>query len=328
MEIDKQQIRMTYKSKDTEEHIDMYFNRPIGYAWARLFKHFGIHPNVVTFMSMILGAAAGCMFYYPDFAHNIAGVLLLMWANFYDSCDGQLARMTGKQTEWGRVLDGFAGDVWFFFIYFAIFFRVFNQTIPFTDIRFGWGFLVFGMLDGYFCHACQSRLADYYRNIHLFFVPGATSELATSARQQKVLDDTPKKGNFLWRFALLNYVSYTKAQEKATPEFQKLLKYVLKKYDGKPNEAFRQEFRRRSLPLMKYTNILTFNWRAITIYVTCLLNVPWAYIVIEAVVSTSIYLYMRHEHESMSKDMLRRLQNGDFDTAEACTDGKPGLTEA
>ena len=61
-----------------------------------------------------------------------------MWANFYDSCDGQLARMTGKKTLWGRMLDGFAGDIWFFTIYIAIVARLWNQNIPFTNFHWGW----------------------------------------------------------------------------------------------------------------------------------------------------------------------------------------------
>lgn len=41
------------------------------------------------------------------------GDFLLIWANWYDCADGQLARMTGKKSLLGRILDGFAGDVWF-----------------------------------------------------------------------------------------------------------------------------------------------------------------------------------------------------------------------
>ena len=67
-----------------------------------------IHPNTVTILSIFLGIAAGIMFVYQDLLHNIIGVLLLVWANIYDSCDGQLARMTGKKTRWGRLQFGFA----------------------------------------------------------------------------------------------------------------------------------------------------------------------------------------------------------------------------
>ena len=109
MSTEKKGLKASFKSMDTEEFLDIYFNRPIGYAWALFFRHFDVHPNVVTILSILLGIGAGIMFYYPDLKHTLAGIILLMWANHYDSCDGQLARMTGKKTRWGRMLDGFAG---------------------------------------------------------------------------------------------------------------------------------------------------------------------------------------------------------------------------
>ena len=57
-------LQSTFKSQDTEEWLDIHFTRPIGLLWARFFNHFNIHPNVVTILSIILGAAAGVMFYF------------------------------------------------------------------------------------------------------------------------------------------------------------------------------------------------------------------------------------------------------------------------
>ena len=57
-------IAATYKSKDTEEWFDTIFNRPVGFVWAKFFNAFGVHPNVVTLLSMILGALSGYMFHY------------------------------------------------------------------------------------------------------------------------------------------------------------------------------------------------------------------------------------------------------------------------
>ena len=66
MEIDKKGFEASFKSMDTEETLDIYFNRPIGYLWALFFKRLGGHPNVVTILSIFLGVGAGIMFYYPD----------------------------------------------------------------------------------------------------------------------------------------------------------------------------------------------------------------------------------------------------------------------
>ena len=95
-ESEKKGIEASFKSMDTEEFLDIYFNRPIGYAWALFFKKLKVHPNVVTILSIILGVGAGVMFYYPDMKHTVIGILLLMWANHYDSADGQLASQDRK----------------------------------------------------------------------------------------------------------------------------------------------------------------------------------------------------------------------------------------
>ena len=134
-------MKVSFKSEDTEEWLDVWFTRPIGLVFALLWNKLGIHPNVITIVSFFLGAAAGWMFHYTDLLHNVYGVVLLMFANFCDSTDGQMARLSGKKTLLGRVLDGFSGDVWFFCIYVAIVVRLWNQNIPGTEMQ--WGFYGF-----------------------------------------------------------------------------------------------------------------------------------------------------------------------------------------
>ena len=115
---EKKMYEASIKSIDTEEFLDMWFYRPLGFRCALFFRNRGIHPNVITIISIFLGVAAGICFAQESLRWNILGILLLIWANLYDSTDGQLARITGQKTRWGRILDGFAGDCWFFFIYF------------------------------------------------------------------------------------------------------------------------------------------------------------------------------------------------------------------
>ena len=58
--------RDSLKSMDTEEHIDLAFYRPIGYAWARLAAKLGITPNVITIASIFLGIGAGVAFGFKN----------------------------------------------------------------------------------------------------------------------------------------------------------------------------------------------------------------------------------------------------------------------
>lgn len=293
-------INSTLKSSDTEETLDIYFTRPIGYAWALFFNKFNVHPNVVTILSIILGAAAGVMFYYTDLWHNIAGVLLLMWANFYDSCDGQLARMTGKKTLWGRILDGFAGDVWFFSIYLAIILRLWNQNIPFTDTPWTFWILIVAAFSGFICHGRQCALADYYRNIHLFFLKGKQGSELDNFKQQREKFHALSWKTDLWQKAFLFfYGNYTHGQEKQTPQFQRFFAKLKQVYGDDIPQEFRDRFRAQSKPLMPFTNILTFNTRAIALYISCLIDMPYLYFLFEIIVMTSLYVYMRNLHENM-----------------------------
>ncbi len=313
----KKKVQSTLKSADTEEWLDVVFTRPIGYRWAVFFNHFDIHPNTVTVISMVLGAMSALFFCHRadtprGLVLNIVGVALLMIANFYDSADGQLARMTGKTTRLGRILDGAAGDVWFICIYVALAFRMFGQPIPFTGGT-DWGLWAFVLcaVAGLFCHGTQSGLADYYRQVHLYFLKGQKGSELDNYRQQKELyDQTAWKGNLLWKGFLFFYVRYTKKQESQTPQFQRLMSLLRRKYDGDIPQDFRDAFRAKSLPLMKWTNILTFNTRAIVLYVSCLADQPCLYPLFEITVMSVIYIHMRLTHERMSKNFTEDVEKG------------------
>ncbi len=306
----KEMLHASFKSQDTEEWLDVYFTRPIGLVFALIWKQLGVHPNTITILSIFLGVAAGWMFYYTDLWHNIAGILLLMFANFCDSTDGQLARLTGQKTLIGRMLDGFSGDVWFFAIYVAIALRLQGQDMPGTDVHWGIWIWALAILSGFLCHSPQSSLSDYYRQIHLFFLKGKEgSELDNYASQRKIYEELPKKGAVMSKLFYYNYANYCKSQEHRTPAFQQLSKALKAKYSnvGEMPAALREEFLNGSRPLMKYTNILTFNTRAICIYVTCLLNCPWIYLLIEITVMNILYIYMHKKHENLCKRIMAKL---------------------
>lgn len=303
---DNRKLEATFKSQDTEEWLDVHFTRPLGLLWANFFNRFNVHPNVVTVLSIILGAAAGVMFYYPDLVHTCIGILLLVWANIYDSTDGQMARMTGKKTRWGRILDGFAGDVWFFTIYFFICLR----------LTLVWGVWIWLMaaVSGFVCHARQCQLADYYRNVHLYFLKGeGGSELDSYERLREEFRALPWRGNLVWKVFLFSYGNYTRTQEQMTPAFQALKRALAARFGRRLPMRLRDDFRAGSLPLMKYANILTFNTRAIFLYAVLLLGVPWVYFVFELTVMNVLLLYLRARHESLCRRIHSQLDT--YETA-------------
>lgn len=301
-------LQSSIKSTDTEETIDVYFTRPIGLAFALLWNRLGIHPIAITLLSMCFGVAAGYMFHFTDWQHNLYGVGLLMLANFCDSTDGQMARLSGKKTLVGRVLDGFSGDVWFFCIYAGIALRLQNTFMPYTDIKWGIWIWVLAGVAGILCHAPQCSLSDYYRQIHLFFLKGREgSELDNYKQQRAIYDSLSLRHAPFQKIFYYNYANYCKWQERRTPRFQAFFQLIKERFNGAENLPIKikEHFLKGSRPLMKYTNILTFNTRAISLYASCLLNIPWLYLLIEITIMSCIYIYMHKCHELLCEECIQ-----------------------
>lgn len=301
-------IEAIYKSKETEEWFDKVFTRPVGYVLTLLCAKLNIHPNVITIISIILGIAAAVCFYFPTIGWTLLGILMLVSANILDSVDGQLARMTGKKSLLGRVLDGFAGDAWFFCIYVSISLRLYNEPMPLWPGH-NWGIWIFvlALVLSLFSHMFQANLADYVRNIYTKFRTGS-SELSDTRVLKQEQRETPLREWFrkLWQFFYIGYVS---RQELCTPNFQKMRDILIP--DGpaagmKPSPEFAQEFCDRTYHLIKWANILTFNTRAIVLYVIMLIGQPWAYLLFEITVMNALFIYMVSQLESVCKDMTRK----------------------
>lgn len=293
------ELEATLKSLDTEEPIDIYFYRPIGYRWALLFKKWGVSPNTVTIASIFIGIAAGICYYFDNVWINALGMLLLIWANSYDSADGQLARMTGQKSQLGRILDGACGDIWFISIYAAICLRLTPE----------WGIYIWllAAVTGFF-HSKQASMADYYRNIHLLFLKGKSgSELSYSPHLKENFKKLSWKKEFIYKGFEWFYINYTVGQESFSPRFQEMMTIIRDKYDGEAPEWFRPAFREKSLPLMKYTNMLSFNTRIIALFISLFIGIPWLYFAFEMTVLNIMLLYMIRKHESICKAFTQQL---------------------
>ncbi|MBD5255419.1 MAG: CDP-alcohol phosphatidyltransferase family protein [Barnesiella sp.] len=303
--------RDSLKSLDTEEHIDLAFYRPIGYMWACLARRLGISPNAITIASIFLGIAAGVLFYFNNIWINAGGMLLLIWANSFDSADGQLARMTHQYSRLGRILDGLSGDLWFLAIYIAICLRE-NVTSHFF-MTHPWVIWVAAVVTG-ICHAKQAAMADYYRQFHLFFLKGAEgSELERAFSLKRKLATLSWKRNFWQKLFLTVYTSYTLQQEATSPAMQSLRSALDKRFpDGQIPLSFRDDFRRESLPLMKYTNILSFNWRTIALFTALFLRMPWLYFLFELTVLNFLLIMMVIRHERICRRLTLALKDGKY----------------
>jgi phosphatidylglycerophosphate synthase len=284
----------TLKSADTEETLDLWFYRPIGYAWALLFRRLHIRPNPVTIASIFIGTAAGLLFGYSDLKFNVLGMILLIIANSLDSADGQLARMTNDKTRVGRILDGMAGNIWFVTIYITLCVRMQYEGLS------GWIWAL-GSIAGA-SHIQQAAMSDYYRNIHLYFIKGKEGSEVDRAEILKAEFKKLKFPKDIINIVMMAfYTNYTNQQEILSPNLQKLLKIIRERFADNLPQWLRDEFRAKNISLMKYTNMLTFNTRVIALFVSLFLHRPWLYFVFELTALNIMLIYMIWKQERISK---------------------------
>ncbi len=63
---------------------------------------------------------------------------------------------------------------------------------------------------------------------------------------------------------------------------------------------------------MKYTNILSFNWRVIALFTSLFLRMPWLYFAFELIVLNALLVYMIVRHEHICRDFTKELKDGKY----------------
>ncbi|WP_447970814.1 CDP-alcohol phosphatidyltransferase family protein [Nitrospira sp. M1] len=97
--------------------IDQYVNRKLSGIFTHAFLKFGVSPNMITMVSMVVGLIAAGFFALGSYQFGIVGALLFQLSVIIDCCDGEVARLTFSESRFGQELDIWADNV----VHMAIF---------------------------------------------------------------------------------------------------------------------------------------------------------------------------------------------------------------
>lgn len=95
--------------KETDGFMSRHFARPISTALSRHLAPLGVTPNQMTVVSALIGIAAAPFFLSSAPSVQMIGGLLFVLHSVLDGCDGELARLTYRESRLGGLLD-FWGD--------------------------------------------------------------------------------------------------------------------------------------------------------------------------------------------------------------------------
>lgn len=112
--------------KDSDGFMSRYFARPISISVSRRLAPHGVTPNQMTIVSGLIGLSAAPFFLSASPAIQVIGGLLFVTHSVLDGCDGELARLTFRESRLGGLLDFFSDNL----VHVAIF----------TCMAIGWSF--------------------------------------------------------------------------------------------------------------------------------------------------------------------------------------------
>ena len=285
---------LAHKGAAVEEWVDLRFFRPVGIRIARALEPTGISADQVTLWCIVIGLVAGHLFVYRDPWVNFIGFLLFVVSDIFDSADGQLARLRGTSTRFGRALDGIGDNVRFVNLYIHL-------AIRLTLAGWHWHGLLLCAVAG-LSHSTQSMVVDFIRNAYLLIGEGSKGEL-------DLPEDLPQRatGSLLERFGARVYGDYVRRQTQLFPRTVDLLR-VLRR--GEIPEDVRAAYRERQHPLLPLCSWLGQNIRFGLLGLAGVFGHPSAYLWTEALaMNLVLFIVLLPIHEGNSAALSSSLEH-------------------
>ncbi|PYO93747.1 MAG: hypothetical protein DMD60_15200 [Gemmatimonadetes bacterium] len=279
----KPQNDLSHKGSAVEEWADLHFFRPIGIRIARGLQPTGISADQVTLWSLVIGLVAGHLFAYQDPWTNVIGFVLFIVSDIFDSADGQLARLRGTSTRFGRALDGINDNLRFVNLYFHLIYRLIHGGF--------WGpgaFLLVAAAG--LAHTFQSAAVDFVRNAFLYVGVGNGGELDLPEDL-----DRGRPGSMLQRFGARVYRDYVQRQAHLFPRSVKLIRLL--RHRGGITDAFRAEYRARQEIVLPLCAWLGQNIRFVLVGVAAVAAHVSAFLWVEAVWMSLLLVVLLWIHE-------------------------------
>jgi phosphatidylglycerophosphate synthase len=288
-------VEATYKARAVEGVLDVYFYRPIGFRLAELFAKLKMTPLAVTLLAGLCGVIAGHLYYYRNLRLNIVGMVLHVCCNTLDNADGQLARLTQRESRKGRIIDSIADHLVFVSIYLHLVLRClvegFSPAIWFLGLAAG------------ISHALQGAAADYYRSTYLYFATGARAEMDSSSTLRSEYQKWTWRQRPWDKFLVALYLNFTRQQEMLAPRLKRLRDAVTELFYGQIPVWLQQRYLDSAGHMLKWWGLLMTNSRMLILFVLLFVGQPVYFFWLELIPFNVLFVYLLVRQEKMTESL-------------------------
>jgi CDP-diacylglycerol--serine O-phosphatidyltransferase len=246
---------------------------------------------MVSLTGMGCGVLAGLAYYhYRESLAAIIGFCLMIAWHIADGADGQLARLTGTQSEVGKVLDGICDYVTFISVYLGLGLAMARQD--------GASVLILVALAG-ICHAVQSAAYELERQDYVFWAWGRGAIPATlrpPGREKK------SRGLFA---TLLGTYEMLQNLIGSSSGFNRAL-YAKLSSSPAPDEI-RARYREHFAPAIRQWAILSSNYRTLAIFSCAFIRMPIVYFVCEITLWSAVLVFLGRRQSARAASFIAEI---------------------
>lgn len=285
---------LAHKGAAIEEWIDLHFYRPLGIRIARALAGTRISADEVTLWALVTGLVGGQLFLYPDRRLNALGFAMWVVSDIFDSADGQLARLRGASTRFGRALDGISDSLRFAYLYLCLLLRLLAGGA-------GWPAVALVILAAA-SHSLQATIVDFIRSAYLWAGLGE----GTVDLPEDVAAAT--SGRWIERVSARIYRDYVLRQAFVLPWSVRVIR-LLRRRDWPA--AVREEYRERQQKVLALSPVLGQNLRIALLAVVAATGWPSLFLWCSAVVLNVVVAALVAVHEWNAAALLASLSDTD-----------------
>ncbi len=275
------------RTSEIEDPTNIYAVHPISNRLVPLCARLGIPPNAVSVAGMACGLLAGIAY-----AHDrnpwavVAGFLLMLAWHVLDGVDGQLARLTGAQSQSGKILDGMCDYVTFTAVYLGL-------ALVLSARHGAWVWALVALSGA--CHAVQSAIYEVQRQEYNHWGHGRASAALPEPTRQPA-GGLPERLHDVYLSVQRLAVCIDGAPR------QRLA--ALLRQDPARAAAIRRLYRETFAPPVRRWAVLSANARTLGLFACALLRRPLLYFILEIVVLSAVLAVLLYQQHRRSRRFL------------------------
>ncbi|MBS0474767.1 MAG: CDP-alcohol phosphatidyltransferase family protein [Proteobacteria bacterium] len=287
--------RRPMRPRELQDPLNFYLYHPLAWQLARLLARTPITPNMVSVSGgtmVVLAAVAYAQPWYPWSA--LLGLALHMSWHVIDGADGDLARLTGRASPIGEMVDGLCDYISHIILYFVLGWLL-TRAGGFWGGWNGWTLMVAAGIG----HAVQANHVEVQRRQYQYWVYGTPWVRNSHAAQGSATGKS-------WAGGIVS--GYLALASAMTPEALRIDAAVeAARNDPARLAEIAAAVRAEAPPLLRLCKVLGPNPRAIVLGLSMLAGSPLWYFIYQAFVLNLLLIVSVRAHNAAARRIAARI---------------------